>query len=423
MHPGPVNRGVELAAEVDRLAAGGDRRPGRGRRGRAHGRPLRAARRRAAGTPAPTPRCPTPGAAARVSPPPLTACPPRPPTCWSAARTCSTRARGLDAPHRRARPRRRDRRARRAGRADGARGRRDRRRRAAATCFPASSTRTCTCARPARSTRRTSRPAPAPPPRAATARSSRCRTPSPPIDSAPVLRSLPDARRRDARVPVGFMAADHARPAGPELTEMAELRDAGALGLHRRRPARSPAPACCAAPCSTSGCAAAWSRCTRRTRRCRATASCTRATVSAAARARRDPVDLASRRWSPATPPSPRYEDGRIHVQHLSAAESVRGGRGGQGGRRARHRRGHAAPPDAHRRGRPRRSTRALKFNPPLRAESDRLALIEGLRDGTSTASRPTTRRTRRTRRRCRSRRRRWARPGWRPRSPRSTPS
>ena len=40
-----------------------------------------------------------------------------------------------------------------------------------------------------------------------------------------------------------------------------------------------------------------------------------------------------------------------------------------------------------------------------------------------STASPPTTRRTRARRRRCRSRRRRWARPGWRPRSRRSTPS
>ena len=54
-----------------------------------------------------------------------------------------------------------------------------------------------------------------------------------------------------------------------------------------------------------------------------------------------------------------------------------------EGGRRARHRRGHAAPPRAHRRRRARRSTPRLKMNPPLRTEADRQALIEGLRDGT----------------------------------------
>src|SRR5207248_1436114 len=43
-----------------------------------------------------------------------------------------------------------------------------------------SSTRTCTCAPRGARTRRTSRPAPAPPRRAASARSSRCRTPIPP---------------------------------------------------------------------------------------------------------------------------------------------------------------------------------------------------------------------------------------------------
>ena len=45
MHPGPVNRGVELAAEVIDSPAGGDRPAGGGRRRRADGRALRAARR------------------------------------------------------------------------------------------------------------------------------------------------------------------------------------------------------------------------------------------------------------------------------------------------------------------------------------------------------------------------------------------
>ncbi len=45
MHPGPVNRGVELSADDDRLAARADRRPGQGRSGRPDGGPVRAAGR------------------------------------------------------------------------------------------------------------------------------------------------------------------------------------------------------------------------------------------------------------------------------------------------------------------------------------------------------------------------------------------
>ena len=53
----------------------------------------------------------------------------------------------------------------------------------------------------------------------------------PVVDSAPVLRSLREAARREARVPVGFLAAVTRGLAGEALTEMAELRDAGALGF------------------------------------------------------------------------------------------------------------------------------------------------------------------------------------------------
>ena len=49
MHPGPMNRGVEIAAEVADLPRRGDHRPGAQRRGRAHGGPVPAAR-----LPAPT---------------------------------------------------------------------------------------------------------------------------------------------------------------------------------------------------------------------------------------------------------------------------------------------------------------------------------------------------------------------------------
>ena len=54
---------------------------------------------------------------------------------------------------------------------------------------------------------------------------------SPPIDSASVLRSVADLASVHARVPVGFLAAATAGQQGQSLTEMAELRDAGALGF------------------------------------------------------------------------------------------------------------------------------------------------------------------------------------------------
>ena len=54
---------------------------------------------------------------------------------------------------------------------------------------------------------------------------------APVVDDASVLRSLIDSARRRARVQVGFLASITRRLAGEELTEMAELRDAGALGF------------------------------------------------------------------------------------------------------------------------------------------------------------------------------------------------
>jgi dihydroorotase len=54
---------------------------------------------------------------------------------------------------------------------------------------------------------------------------------APVLDEATVLRSLAATARRDARVPVGFLASITRGLKGEELTEMAELRDAGALGF------------------------------------------------------------------------------------------------------------------------------------------------------------------------------------------------
>jgi dihydroorotase len=53
----------------------------------------------------------------------------------------------------------------------------------------------------------------------------------PVVDDAAVLRSLTETATRRATVPVGFLAAITKNLTGEELTEMAELRDAGALGF------------------------------------------------------------------------------------------------------------------------------------------------------------------------------------------------
>jgi dihydroorotase len=53
----------------------------------------------------------------------------------------------------------------------------------------------------------------------------------PVVDEAAILRSLTETARREARVAVGFLASITRGLKGQELTEMAELRDAGALGF------------------------------------------------------------------------------------------------------------------------------------------------------------------------------------------------
>ncbi|MGH2978330.1 MAG: amidohydrolase family protein, partial [Solirubrobacterales bacterium] len=53
----------------------------------------------------------------------------------------------------------------------------------------------------------------------------------PVVDSAPIVRSLRERAREQARVPVGFMAAITVGQRGEGLTEMAELADAGAPGF------------------------------------------------------------------------------------------------------------------------------------------------------------------------------------------------
>ena len=99
----------------------------------------------------------------------------------------------------------------------------------------------------------------------------------PVVDSAPILRSLREQARREARIPVGFMASITRGLAGEALTEMAELRERRRARLHRRRQARPPRRDPAQGAAVPAARAAGPRACTRRTRRCRARASCTRA--------------------------------------------------------------------------------------------------------------------------------------------------
>jgi dihydroorotase len=202
----------------------------------------------------------------------------------------------------------------------------------------------------------------------------------PVIDSAPLLRSLREAAAREARVPVGFLAAITRGLDGLELTEMAELMGEGALGftddgrpvasagmlrkalqyqrlcggvltLHEEDPSLSRGGSMHEGSVSAAlGIAGIPS-------------------VSESTMVARD-AELAG------------YEDGRIHFQHLSCAASVHAVA-------AAKERGfrvsaevtphHLLLCDEHVRG---MDTR-MKMNPPLASEADRLALIDGLRSGT----------------------------------------
>jgi dihydroorotase len=201
----------------------------------------------------------------------------------------------------------------------------------------------------------------------------------PVVDAAPLLQSLRDTAQRDARVPVGFMAAITRGLHGTELTEMAELRDEGAIGftddgrpvtsagmlrlalsyqrlcggvlaLHEEDPALSRDGAMHEGEVSALlGVAGIPS-------------------VSESTMVARDAA-LAG------------YEGGRVHMQHLSCIESVEAVAAAKA-------QGIQVTCEAspHHLCLTHEAVRGLdtrmKMNPPLRAERDRQALIEGLRSG-----------------------------------------
>jgi dihydroorotase len=203
---------------------------------------------------------------------------------------------------------------------------------------------------------------------------------APPIDSASVLRSVADLAGVHARVPVGFLAAATVGQQGQSLTEMAELRDAGALGftddglpiasanmlrralqyqklcggvvaLHEEDPTLSGEGVMHEGAVSALlGLAGIPS-------------------ISESTMIARDAAIAA-------------YEDGRIHIQHLSAeasVEAVAAAKAAGVRLTAEVTPHHLTLTEEDVRG----LDTAMKFNPPARAESDRLALVEALRDGT----------------------------------------
>jgi dihydroorotase len=205
----------------------------------------------------------------------------------------------------------------------------------------------------------------------------------PVVDSAAVLGALLEDARRDAEVAVGFLAAITRSQEGAELTEMAELADAGAIAFSDDgRPITSP---------GLMRRALQYGAVSGR----KLALHCEEATLSRGGHVHEGVVSaelgfggypsvaesvMVERDLALAA-----YEDRPLHLLHLSARESV-----------AALRAAHAAGVDATAEVTPhhlcltdeavRTLDSNLKMNPPLRSDADRHALIDALRDGTISA-------------------------------------
>ena len=203
----------------------------------------------------------------------------------------------------------------------------------------------------------------------------------PTVSTAADVEALRDRARTEASVPVGFLATVTRDMSGAELTEMAELREAGALGF------------------SDDGLPVKNARVLRRAlqyqRLCGGVIALHEEDpdLSGEGVMHEGPVSAAlGLAGIPSVSESTMigrdtalagYEGARIHVQHLSAAASVEAVRTAKA-------EGVAVSCEAtpHHLCRTDEVVRTLdprrfKMNPPLRAEEDRQALIEGIRDGT----------------------------------------
>ena len=202
----------------------------------------------------------------------------------------------------------------------------------------------------------------------------------PVVDSASTLGALVEAARGEAEVPVGFLAAITCGQRGEELTEMGELAETGAVAfsddgmpvasasLMRRALQYAsitdrPLALHCEEPTLSHG---------GHVHEGRVAAELGFAGYPSVAESVAVERDLALAG----------YESGRVHVLHLSAAESVDALRRAWDAGVAAS--GEATPhhlvltDDAVRSLDPN-----VKMNPPLRAEHDRVALLDAVRDGT----------------------------------------
>ena len=202
----------------------------------------------------------------------------------------------------------------------------------------------------------------------------------PVIDSAAVLGSLVERARAEAEVPVGFLAAITKGQAGGELTEMVELADAGAVGFtDDGKPVVTPGLMRRALQyVAVAG---------RRIALHEEEPTLTRGGHMHEGRVS---AELGFGGW-PSIAESlmvsrdlavAAYEGRPTHLLHLSARESVEALRRAQdAGVRGT---GEVTPHHLCLTDEAVRSLDPnLKMNPPLRAEEDRAALVEALRDGT----------------------------------------
>ena len=201
----------------------------------------------------------------------------------------------------------------------------------------------------------------------------------PVLDSGPLLRSVRDAAARDARIPVGFMPAVTRGMNGTELTEMAELREEGAAGFtDDGRPVVS---------------AGMLRKALQYQRLCGGVIALHEEDPTLSGKGAMHEGDVSAQLGVTGIPSISEstmvardaliaeYEGGRIHIQHLSARESVQALADAK--ERGVQITGEASPHhlclthDA-----VRTLDTRMKMNPPLRTEDDRQALIEGLKSG-----------------------------------------
>ena len=205
----------------------------------------------------------------------------------------------------------------------------------------------------------------------------------PVVDSAAVLGSLLEQAQAEAEVSVGFLAAISKRQEGAELTEMGELADEGAVGFtDDGRPVVAG---------SLMRRALQYSSITGRT----VAVHCEDPSLSRGGHLHEGIVsaELGIGGW-PSIAESvmverdlalAAYEGHGVHLMHLSTHESVAALRSARAG-------GIAATAEVtpHHLCLTDEAVRSLdsnlKMNPPLRSADDRVALIEGLRDGTISA-------------------------------------